>query len=120
MIKTISSTSKYTVVYGASQSQYTYQYSSPNLGVGNVRYNTNTHNIEVSDGQNWIAMPSQHASVGLSPVADDILDWALAKMLEEKQLEEKAKHNKAIADLLEQKKQIEEQLKMVDILTRAG
>jgi hypothetical protein len=97
-----------------------YQNYSSSLGAGNLRFNTNTQNIEVSDGQNWIAMSSQHASVGLSPIADDILDWGLAKMLEEKQLEEKAKHNKAIADLLEQKKQIEEQLKMVDILTRAG
>ena len=121
MIKSIYGTSKYLVVSGNTPTNtYLANNFSNTLGIGNLRFNPNTQCIEVSDGQTWISLSFQHASVGLSPMADTILDWASEKMIEEKMLEEKAKTNKAMADLLAQKKQIEEQIKMVDILTRVG
>jgi hypothetical protein len=88
------------------------------MNVGDVRYNTNMQRLEVYDGNMWIELGTSHASVGLTPDAESALDWAIKKRQEEAMLEAKAKDNPAIADLLNKKKEIEDQIKMVEILTR--
>jgi hypothetical protein len=88
------------------------------MNVGDVRFNTNTQMLEVYDGNRWMELNTSHASVGLTPDAEIAIDWAKRKLNEEMALEHKAKDNPAIADLLRQRNTIDEQIKMIDILTK--
>ena len=92
--------------------------SSGYMNVGDVRYNVQMQRLEVYDGQIWIEINTGHASVGLTPDAEIALDWANRKRDEELALEYKAKNNPAIADLLKQRNTIDEQIKMIEILTK--
>jgi hypothetical protein len=74
--------------------------------------------LEVYDGQMWLEINTSHASIGLTPDAEMALDWATKKRNEEMVLEAKAKDNPAIADLLNQRKTIDDQIKMIEILTK--
>jgi hypothetical protein len=117
MINSIIASGKHTMVYGG-HSSYASIGSSGGMSVGNVRYNPSSNNLEVYDGYTWIQLPSNHASVGLTPDAESVIDWAMKKRNEELMLEEKAKTNSAIADLLNQRKTIDEQIKVIEILTK--
>jgi hypothetical protein len=88
------------------------------MNVGAVRFNTNIQMLEVYDGNRWIELNTSHANVGLTPDAENALDWAIRKRNEEMALEAKAKDNPAIADLLDQRKKIDEQIKIIEILTK--
>lgn len=88
------------------------------MNVGDVRFNTQMQRLEVYDGQSWLEINTSHASVGLTPDAENALDWAIRKRNEEMALEAKAKDNPAIADLLNQRKTIDEQIKVIEILTK--
>lgn len=57
-------------------------------GVGNMRFNTSTQNIEVWDGSNWMMLGASHADINLSIEAQELLDWAKQKKQEESELEE--------------------------------
>lgn len=92
--------------------------SSGYMNVGDVRYNTQMQRLEVYDGQMWLEINTSHASIGLTPDAEMALDWATKKRNEEMVLEAKAKDNPAIADLLNQRKTIDDQIKMIEILTK--
>lgn len=118
MLKTVNGQGRYVMVNGGMPSHtYVNSYSGAQ-GVGNVRFNTSTQNFEVFDGSSWIQINSSHASVGLTPEAEDAVTWAINKLHEERMLELKAKDNPAIADLLNQRKTIDEQIKVIEILTR--
>jgi len=86
--------------------------SSPSAGM--VRYND--YNIEVYDGRTWIQM-SNTVTMSLDYNTLELLDWARKKRDEEIQIE-KLKDNPAIADLLKQKADIDEKIKIVEILIR--
>ena len=118
MIKTINGSGRYLMVNGGFPASTYINTSSGYMNVGDVRYNTSMQRLEVYDGNMWIELNTSHASIGLTPDAERALDWAIKKAQDELVLIEKAKNNPAIADLLEQKKQIEDQIKMVDILTK--
>ena len=92
--------------------------SSGYMNVGDVRYNVQMQRLEVYDGQMWLEINTGHASVGLTPDAEMALDWAINKKREDAMLEEKARNNPAIADLLKEKQKIEDQIKVIEILTR--
>jgi hypothetical protein len=92
--------------------------SSGYMNVGDVRYDTQMQRLEVYDGQMWREINSSHASVGLTPEAEMALDWAINKKREDAMLEEKAKSSPALADLLKEKQKIEDQIKVIEILTR--
>jgi hypothetical protein len=66
----------------------------------------------------WLEINTSHASIGLTPDAEMALDWAIKKKNEDMVLEAKAKDNPAIADLLNQRKTIDDQIKMIEILTK--
>lgn len=88
MIKGISG-GKYITVTGGSSSD---PYISPGaVGAGMVRYNTNMNCIEVNDGNMWKQMGMSYASIELTPEAQELLDWARKKRLEEMQLDELCK-----------------------------
>ena len=115
MIKSITQGLGIEVVGGSS----TYPYvNMSNYSAGMVRYNGNTSNFEVYDGSGWCAMTSLETSVSLDRETQSIIEWAKKKRNEEFRLEEKAKNNPALNDLLKQQKDLEEKIKTIDILTR--
>jgi hypothetical protein len=85
MIKNIMQNGRYVQVSGGSSGTYVNNYSGAQ-GVGNMRYNTANQAIEVFDGNNWITLNMGYASVGLTPEAESLLDWAQQKRIEEFQL----------------------------------
>ena len=92
--------------------------SSGYMNVGDVRYNTQMQRLEVYDGQMWLEINSSHASIGLTPDAEMALDWAIKKKNDDLVLEQLAKSNPTIADLVNQKKELDDKIKMVQILMK--
>jgi hypothetical protein len=117
MIKNITSTGKYMNVVGGPASNYVNNYSGAQ-GIGNMRFNTSNQNIEVYDGNNWVTLNMGHASVGLNHRAEELLDWAERKRNEERELESLAETNPTIKDLMDQIKQKQEQIKVVQTLIK--
>jgi hypothetical protein len=83
---------------------------------GMVRYNSSVHNMEVYDGTSWLELSST-ANISLNADTSGLLEWARKKRDEEQKIE-KLKDNPAIADLLKQKADIDEKIKIVEILIR--
>jgi organic radical activating enzyme len=74
MIKGINSSSQYITIQGGNPMQ---NYFSPGAqGAGQMRYNTNSNNVEVWDGVTWKEMLTSYASVDLSHEAQSLLQWA--------------------------------------------
>ena len=118
MIKSIHSSSPFLTVSGGNPgSTYIGNYSNA-PGVGNMRYNPNSQNIEVYDGSTWIILSAHHTNINLSDEAVSLLQWAKKKMLEEAERNELAKINPAINDLMKQIKDKEEQIKIVQTLIK--
>jgi uncharacterized radical SAM superfamily protein len=88
------------------------------MNVGDVRYNTSIQRLEVYDGNMWVELNTSHASVGLTPEAESALDWAIKKKNEDMVLENLAKSNPTIADLINQKKELDDKIKMVQTLMK--
>lgn len=64
-----------------------YVYASPGAqSAGLVRYNTNMQHLEVYDGLNWQKLQYDYV-VGLSPYANEAIEWAGKKMQEERRLD---------------------------------
>lgn len=117
MIKNISGGGKYLSVSGGAGSTYVNNYSGAQ-GVGNMRYNTSTQNIEVYDGTNWVQMQSGYATISMTPEAESLLDWARQKRQEEMELESLARDNPAVKDLLNQRNDIDSKISMVTTLIK--
>lgn len=118
MIKTVNGTGRYVMVQGGFPATTYINTNYGMMNVGDVRYNTSVQRLEVYDGQMWIELNTSHASVGLTPDAELAIDWAKRKLNEELALEQKAKDNPAIADLLNQRRKIDEQIQVIEILTK--
>jgi len=119
MIKSIHSSSPFITVSGGNPgSTYIGNYSNNAPGVGNMRYNPNSQNIEVYDGSTWIILSAHHANINLSDETVRLLEWAKKKMLEEAERNELAKTNPAINDLMKQIKDKEEQIYVVQALIK--
>jgi hypothetical protein len=54
----------------------------------------------------------------LTPEAESALDWAIKKKNEDMVLENLAKSNPTIADLINQKKELDDKIKMVQTLMK--
>jgi len=118
MIKGINSQGRYTMVTGGGPMTTYVNTNSGNQGVGNMRFNTSTQNFEVYDGHTWVMINSAYTSVGLTNEAESLLDWARQKRDEEMALNALAATNHTIADLVEQKKNIDQKIKVVQILIK--
>lgn len=92
--------------------------TGPQTFTGQMRYNSNTNNIEVFDGNNWLGIVNSTAQVGLTAEAESLLDWAKRKRDEELETERLAENNPAIKDLMEQIKVKQDQIKMVKTLIK--
>ena len=59
-----------------------------NTSAGLTRWNGNTNNFEVYDGSTWFQLHSNVVNVALTGEATSAISWALAKMEEERKLNE--------------------------------
>jgi hypothetical protein len=117
MIKGISSTGRYFTTSGGNASTYVNGYSGAQ-GVGNMRYNTTTQNLEVFDGNTWIMMNMDYVNAGLTPEAEALLDWAREKRNEELAWESLAKDNQSVKIALNNLEQAKRQLDVTAKLAR--
>ena len=118
MLRTVSGSGRYMMVSGGMPAHTYINSSSGYMNVGDVRYNVQMQQLEVYDGQMWLEINTGHASVGLTPDAERALDWANRKIEEEAELDRLAASNATIADLIKQKKELDDKIKMVQILTK--
>jgi hypothetical protein len=118
MIKSIHSSGPFLNVAGGNPgSTYIGNYSN-SPGVGNMRYNPNSQNIEVYDGNTWIILSAHHSTISLTPDAVSLLEWARQKRDQELELERLAQTSPVIKDLITQIKDKEEQIKIVQTLIK--
>ena len=118
MIKSIHSSSPFLTVSGGNPgSTYIGNYSNA-PGVGNMRYNPSNQNIEVYDGSTWIILSAHHTNINLSDDAVSLLEWARKKRDEDLERERLAQTNPVIKDLVNQIKDKEEQIKVVQTLLK--
>ena len=103
---------RYIQVTGASSSTYINGYSGLQ-GVGNMRYNTSSQNIEVFDGNNWVMLNMSIPSIGLNTDAESLLDWAREKRNEEFELQVLAQEHPSIKDLVNDIENKKDQIKMI-------
>jgi len=116
MIKGINPNGKYITVSGGSPSS---TYISPgSVGAGMIRWNSNMSCMEVNDGNMWKTIEMNYASVGLSPEAESLLDWAHKKRDEEVALQALAKKNSAVKIALDNLEQAQQQLEITAHLAR--
>lgn len=118
MLRTVSGTGRYVMVQGGMPAHTYINTSSGYMNVGDVRFNTQMQCLEAYDGQMWVEINTGHASVGLTLDAEMALDWANKKRNEELVLENLARTNPTIADLVKQKKELDDKIKMVQILMK--
>ena len=118
MIKTINGMGRHMMVNGGMPATTYMNTSAGYMSVGDLRYNVSMQRLEVYDGSSWIELNTSHASVGLTPDAERAVDWAIRKQREDADLESLAKSNPAIADLLNQKKELDDKIKMVQTLVK--
>jgi hypothetical protein len=65
------------VIGGSGSTYINGQYGAQ--GVGNLRYNTGSQQMEVYDGNTWTMLTMPDATVGLNDEAESLLDWAKQK-----------------------------------------
>ena len=118
MIRTVNGMGRHVMVNGGYPATTYINTSLGYMNVGDVRYNTQMQQLQVYDGQSWVEINSSHASVGLTPDAENAIDWAIKKRQEDLALEELAKTNSTIADLINQKKELDDKIKMVQTLMK--
>jgi hypothetical protein len=118
MIKSIHSNGPFITVSGGNPgTTYIGNYSSM-VGVGNMRYNPNSQNIEVYDGSTWVILSAQHANINLSDETVSLLEWARKKRNEELDMEKLAETNPTIKNLVNQVKEKQEQIRIVQALVK--
>jgi hypothetical protein len=117
MIKDITASGRYVQVISSNSSTYVNNYSG-SQGVGNMRYNTSTQNMEVFDGSTWVQLNMGYASVGLNSEAESLLDWARKKRDQETEWYKLASNSEAVRIALEQFEQAKQRLELTAILAR--
>lgn len=118
MIKGINTSGRYTQVTGGMPSTMYINNYSGQPGVGNMRYNPSTSSIEVFDGNTWMMMSTNYASVGLTNEAESLLDWARDQRNKQWEYEAKAKDHPAVQNALDALKRAQDQLDLVYKLSK--
>ena len=103
------------VVTGNSSGPYISNYNNSTM-VGMVRYHNSQ--LEVYDGNSWLAIASNPVTIDLSGSANGAITWALSKMAEEAQLERLSAEHPAVKAAYENMKRAAEQLKATIILSK--
>ena len=121
MIGAVYSTSKNLVVNsggGSNVSMTTHPSPYDVAYSGQVRFNGTTQLLETYNGWAWMPIIPQTTSLGLSDEAESLLDWAKKKREEDLAIERLAETSVTIAGLLREKKDLEDKIKMVQILLK--
>ena len=92
--------------------------SSTQPMIGMLSYDNNSQSMKVFNGTDWMTIGGGSATVNLNPNAISILKWAEQKMREEYELNTLADKHPSIKDLVNQIKEKEEQLKVVQTLLK--
>ena len=112
MIKGITSNSQYVIV---NSGQAMNNYFSPGAqGAGQMRYNTNSNNIEIWDGVVWKELGTSYASVDLSYEAQELLKWAREARNKELARESRIRNNPALRKAYEAIQRAEENFDILD------
>ena len=98
MIRSITPTGRYVQVTNNTSTPY---FSPGTQGAGQVRYNTNTSNMEAWDGVVWKDINGGYTSIGLSSEAETLLDWARTRRDQDLRLEALMELHPGIRDLKE-------------------
>ncbi len=91
-------------------------YIQPGI-TGAVQWNGNSRRLQVSNGSSWMDIDN-NVNLTASLELTETIAWATKKIKEEKELEALARTNTTIADLLQARKKVDEQIKMVQILIK--
>ena len=118
MIKSIMSMGKHVIVGGGNSASNYINNGSGMMGVGDLRFNTSTQQIEFYNGQTWQTFTMAQATVGLTGTAETAIDWALDKMEQEKEARRMSEQYPAVADALNAVWESEQQLKTIVALCR--
>jgi len=118
MIKSITPMGRYITVTNSTSSTYVNGYSGLQ-GVGNMRYNTSSQNMEVFDGNNWVMLNMAIPNIGLNSDAESLLDWARQKRNEETELLGLAQEHPSIKDLVNDIENKKDQIKMIRTLIKS-
>jgi hypothetical protein len=112
MIKGINSSSQYITIQGGNPMQ---NYFSPGAqGAGQMRYNTNSNNVEVWDGVTWKEISTSYASVDLSHEAQSLLQWARQTRDKELAREARIRDNPSLQKAYEAIQRAEENFDILD------
>jgi hypothetical protein len=119
MIKSIT-VGRYLNVSGGTSTHVSKSYSANNGNgkMGDMLFDFDTQQFKVFDGSTWQTMYSAIPMIQLDGEAESLLNWARTKRQEEIQLDTLAKNNPVVKDLVDQIKEKEEQLRMVQILLK--
>jgi len=99
MIKGVTSNGPYLVVTGGYPN---YPYISPgSVGAGQLRWNTNTNEMEINDGVTWRSLGANNTTVSLTTDAQEALTWAVTKMKEERDLNQRMERHPGLRDTYE-------------------
>lgn len=115
MIKNINCTSQYLTVTGGTGSPFIGNNGS---GAGMIKFNNTSQSLEVFDGNNWIALTNNYASIEMSGYGSAIMQWAAKKMEEERELDRIAAENITIQELYNEIKEKQNQIKMIQTLIK--
>ena len=85
---------------------------------GTVAYDSSSQTLKVYDGSSFQTLGGGSANINLTPNAINILKWAEKKMLEEAERNKLAETTPAIRDLMDQIKEKEEQIRVVQTLLK--
>ena len=118
MIKSIMGMGKHVMVGGGNSASNYINTGAGMMGVGDLRFNTSTQQIEFYNGQTWQIFIMTQATVGLTGIAETAIDWALNKMEQEKEVRRMAEQYPAVADAMGAVHEAEQQLKMVVALCK--
>ena len=89
--------------------------SGPGPGIGTVRYGLS--GFEVWTGYNWQSVNAS-ATISIPAYLQVTLEWAENKRREEESLKQLSEEYPAIADLLKQKLDVEEKIRMITQLVQ--
>ena len=118
MINSIMSMGKHMIVGGGNSASNYINNGSGMMGVGDLRFNTSTQQIEFYNGQTWQTFIMAQATVGLADHAETAIDWAMKKMEEEREARAMAEQYPTVADAMGAVREAEQQLKTVVALCR--
>ena len=116
MIDGLSQQGKYMYIHGGHDNGPYVSMSTPSAGM--MRYNGDNRKLEVYNGSTWLQINGSIASVGLSPVAEEAIDWVRRQMEKEKQFFDLAKTSKAVKLALDNVEQAKAELQILAELAR--